>query len=506
MPPPGSPESERELAPAFVILHSVIRHCRTRMSQFDAAHLADARLASGGGVLDRALGKRVLREQSHWPVVLALAGSLVISLRAGGQGAPHGAGAKLTRSTSTKPLWTWAIIDHAHCRRAVETSVHGRSQGRRHADLRVEIALRADPLTAMMLAMVTFVALAGGRSFAPATCTATPATRGSSPYISLFVFSMSMLVSVEQLPAAVRVLGSGGPVQLPADRLLVPEARGGRGRQEGVPRQPHRRLRLCPGHLPDLDDVRLARLRRRRRSAAGVFGRRCRAARHRRRDHGDLPAAVRCGACGKSAQFPLHVWLPDAMEGPTPVSALIHAATMVTAGVYLVARCTPLFVARADGAAGRRRASAASRRCSPALIALTQIDLKRVLAYSTVSQLGYMFLALGSAARPLAALAIGRHVPPVHARVLQGPAVPRRRQRDARDGRRDRHAALQRPATVLPITHWTFLVGCLALAGVFPLAGFWSKDEILAAVYDKAAARPIPWSATSSGRCWRRRW
>ena len=101
------------------------------------------------------------------------------------------------------------------------------------------------------------------------------------------------------------------------------------------------------------------------------------------------------GACGKSAQFPLHVWLPDAMEGPTPVSALIHAATMVTAGVYMVARCTPLFAASPDGPARRRRASAAFTALLAGLIALTQSDLKRVLAYSTVSQLGYMFLALG---------------------------------------------------------------------------------------------------------------
>src|SRR4029079_17133402 len=101
-----------------------------------------------------------------------------------------------------------------------------------------------------------------------------------------------------------------------------------------------------------------------------------------------------CGAVGKSAQFPLYVWLPDAMEGPSPVSALIHAATMVTAGVYLVARCTPLFAFAPDAqlvvaCIGGFTALFA------ALMALTQPDLKKVLAYSTISQLGYMFLALG---------------------------------------------------------------------------------------------------------------
>src|SRR5205085_2276287 len=97
-----------------------------------------------------------------------------------------------------------------------------------------------------------------------------------------------------------------------------------------------------------------------------------------------------CGAVGKSAQFPLHVWLPDAMEGPTPVSALIHAATMVTAGVYLVARCMPLFVLSPTALSWVAGIGAFTALLA-ALIALTQYDLKRVMAYSTVSQLGYMF-------------------------------------------------------------------------------------------------------------------
>src|SRR5262249_48258967 len=112
-----------------------------------------------------------------------------------------------------------------------------------------------------------------------------------------------------------------------------------------------------------------------------------------------------CGAVGKSAQFPLHVWLPDAMEGPTPVSALIHAATMVTAGVYLVGRCMPLFAA-VPAALAVVAFIGAFTALLAALIALTQHDLKRVMAYSTVSQLGYMFLALGSGQGELAAFAV----------------------------------------------------------------------------------------------------
>ena len=135
------------------------------------------------------------------------------------------------------------------------------------------------------------------------------------------------------------------------------------------------------------------------------------------------------------------------MEGPTPVSALIHAATMVTAGVYLIARSTPLFVAGARGPAARSRSSAASRPCSPASIALTQNDLKRVLAYSTVSQLGYMFMALGAGVGDVAQLAVVAAMFHLftHAffKALLFLGV---RQRDARDGRRDRHAAVRRPA------------------------------------------------------------
>ena len=124
------------------------------------------------------------------------------------------------------------------------------------------------------------------------------------------------------------------------------------------------------------------------------------------------------GAMGKSAQFPLHVWLPDAMEGPTPVSALIHAATMVNAGVYLVARANPLF-AHAQEAMVVVAAIGIFTAILAASIAFTQTDIKRVLAYSTLSQLGYMFAALG----------VGRlrrgDLPPHDPRLLQGPAVPR---------------------------------------------------------------------------------
>ena len=201
--------------------------------------------------------------------------------------------------------------------------------------------------------------------------------------------------AVEQLRADLCLLGRRRRLQLPAGRLLAREALGGGGGEEGVPGQPGRRRRLR--HRPLLDVVGRAGPRpelrqrpERDRPSAGMP--------HRERSRGS-----RCccfwAATAKSAQVPLYVWLPDAMEGPTPVSALIHAATMVTAGVYLIARSTPLIVAGARRPAADRDRSAASPPCSSASIALTQTDLKRVLAYSTVSQLGYMFMAPGGGRR-----------------------------------------------------------------------------------------------------------
>lgn len=187
------------------------------------------------------------------------------------------------------------------------------------------------------------------------------------------------------------------------------------------------------------------------------------------------------GAMGKSAQFPLHVWLPDAMEGPTPVSALIHAATMVTAGVYMVARCTPLFVLAPEAQVVVSSVGALTALIS-ALIALTQYDLKRVMAYSTVSQLGYMFMALGAGALGGHAATLAVTAAMFHlfthayfkALLFLASGSVMHSMGDVIDMRRFgglRHA--------LPVTHWTFLCGAAALAGFPLLAGFWSKDEIL---------------------------
>ena len=187
--------------------------------------------------------------------------------------------------------------------------------------------------------------------------------------------------------------------------------------------------------------------------------------------------AIFIGAMGKSAQFPFHVWLPDAMAGPTPVSSLMHAATMVTAGVYLVGRMFPLF--QTDGFAVDVKAImivvGALTLFLTGLIALVQDDIKKVLAYSTLSQLGYMTAAMGAGAytaglfhlfthaffKGLLFLCAGSVIHAVHSNNMSDMGGLRKS---------------------MPWTYRTFLIGSLALAGIFPLAGFWSKDEILASI------------------------
>lgn len=184
------------------------------------------------------------------------------------------------------------------------------------------------------------------------------------------------------------------------------------------------------------------------------------------------------GACGKSAQIPLHVWLPDAMEGPTPVSALIHAATMVTAGVYLVARLGPLYERSATAMLVVAVVGAATALMA-ATVALVQTDIKRVLAYSTVSQLGYMFLACGVGAFGVAIFHLFTHAFFKALLFLGSGSVIH-----AMGGEQDmrRMGGLR---SKIPWTFWTFVVGTAAIAGVgvgpLGLAGFLSKDEILAA-------------------------
>lgn len=192
------------------------------------------------------------------------------------------------------------------------------------------------------------------------------------------------------------------------------------------------------------------------------------------------------GGAGKSAMFPLHIWLPDAMEGPTPVSALIHAATMVVAGVYLVARMFPLFVGYAPEVLHWTAYIGAFTALYAAVVACVQSDIKRVLAFSTISQIGFMIVALGVCTSPdphtgglgymasmfhlfthamfkaLLFLGAGCIIHAVHSNEMSAMGGLRR---------------------YMPVTHATFLIACLAIAGIWPLSGFFSKDEILTACF-----------------------
>ena len=184
------------------------------------------------------------------------------------------------------------------------------------------------------------------------------------------------------------------------------------------------------------------------------------------------------GATGKSAQIPLFTWLPDAMAGPTPVSALIHAATMVTAGIYMIARSNILYNL-APLTLGVIAVIGAATALLGATIAVKQNDIKKVLAYSTVSQLGYMFLALGTGAYVAAIFHVMTHAFFKALLFLGAGSVIH-----AVSGQQDIRfmGGLKRK---LPITYFTFLVGCLAIAGIPPLSGFFSKDAILLNTFDK---------------------
>ncbi len=182
------------------------------------------------------------------------------------------------------------------------------------------------------------------------------------------------------------------------------------------------------------------------------------------------------GACGKSAQIPLYVWLPDAMEGPTPVSALIHAATMVTAGVYMVARSHVIFE-RAPMALTVVAIIGTLTALFAATIGITQTDIKKVLAYSTVSQLGYMFMACGAGAFSAGIFHLMTHAFFKGLLFLAAGSVIH-----AVGGEQDMRK-MGGLKTYIPITFTTMLIATLAIAGIPPLAGFWSKDEILWKAY-----------------------
>ena len=430
-------------------------------------------LPLGAAVLIALLGatKSSLGSKAHYLTIAGIGGSFLCSLMllfnvAGDQAAID----DMIGFEQVETYWTWATVDDAL------TTDDGTF------DFAIDISLRADALTAIMLSMVTFVATL-------VAIYASGYMHGDSgywrffAYVSLFVFSMTMLVSVSNFLLLYVFWEAVGVCSY----LLIgfwyekPEASAAGMKAFLVNRVGDFGFAIAlfliwitygTLNFHDVGEVQGVLGQMRLESGAYVGG--------------GLATAI-CllllvGACGKSAQFPLHVWLPDAMEGPTPVSALIHAATMVTAGIYMVTRCMPLFVASPDALmvvslVGGFTALLAG------LIALTQNDLKRVLAYSTISQLGYMFLALGTGI--MVGVVGGMFHLFTHAffkaLLFLGAGSVMHAMGNVIDMRR--FGGLRK---VMPITCATFAIGSLALAGIVPFSGFWSKDMIVSSVHEKA--------------------
>jgi NADH-quinone oxidoreductase subunit L len=407
-------------------------------------------LPLAASIITAFLGPRFLGRHSHWPCVLAAAASCVLSVFVLAAVPERG-----QTDATIQTYYSWIQTDSLND----------------HFLFDIGFTLRADGLTAIMLVTVTFI---GGliAVYSAGYMHGDPGYPRYFAEVALFLFAMTGLVLADNFILLYTFWEGVGlcsylligfwftkPSAADAARKAFLVTRiGDVGMFIGIAL-----LWVNFGHHLDYETVF---------KKAGLV------------DPGLLTAIcllLFCGAVGKSAQFPLHVWLPDAMEGPSPVSALIHAATMVTAGVYLVARCTPLFL-QAPEAQLVVACIGGFTALLAALMAITQTDLKRVLAYSTISQLGYMFLALGSGVHTekLAAFAVTAAIFHLFthaffkALLFLSAGSVMHSMGNVIDMRR--FSGLRR---VLPTTHWTFLCGAAALAGIPLLSGFWSKDEIL---------------------------
>jgi len=400
------------------------------------------------------LGTAKLGKYAHWPVIVAFAAAAAVA--AGAMLKLSGMTGESISASSASLTWFQA------------------------GSLSVTYSIALDPLSAIMLLTVTFV----GTFIAIFSASYMHGDEGFARYFSimaLFVFAMLLLVTADNF--LVLVAGWEG-VGL-CSYLLV-------GYYHAKPAAAAAaRKAFLVTRLGDVGMILgiflLWQLGGYRTDFNGMFEH---IATHPD-THGQLTLAcllLFCGAVGKSAQMPLYVWLPDAMEGPTPVSALIHAATMVTAGVYLLARCAPLFVLAPDvqlivSVIGGSTAFLA------AFLAMAQNDLKRVLAYSTVSQLGFMFMALGTGGLIAPSLAVTAAVFHLFthaffkALLFLGSGSVMHAMGNVIDMRK--FGGLRK---VMPTTHLTFLAGSAALAGVPLLSGFWSKDQILDSILEAAAS------------------
>src|SRR3954465_913025 len=337
------------------------------------------------------------------------------------------------------------------------------------ADYRFEIGFLVDRLTALMMVVVTFVSLMV-HIYTIGYMAEDPGYKRFFSYISLFTFAMLMLVMANnfvqlffgwEAVGVVSYLLIGfwyqreSAIYANLKAFLVNRV-GDFGFILGIA--------LILAHFNTLDYFT-------------VF-----AAAPRVASGGEANLTLICillfvGAMGKSAQFPLHVWLPDSMEGPTPISALIHAATMVTAGIFMVARMSPLFEL-SETARSVVLVIGAITALSMGLVALTQFDIKRVVAFSTLSQLGYMTAALGASAYSAAIFHLMTHAffKAVLFLAAGSVIIALHHEQDMR-----RMGGLRK---YMPVTYWTLLIGSISAAGVPGFAGFFSKDLIIEAVHE----------------------
>jgi NADH-quinone oxidoreductase subunit L len=398
---------------------------------------------------------RGLRERAHWVAVPAVLGSLVLSFVAFGSvlsGGPH----DLT-------FYTWAVS----------------------GTFRASIGIHIDALTAVMLLLVTIVSSLV-HIYTIGYMRGDPGYARFFAYIGLFTFSMLMLVMASNLLQLYIFWEAVGlcsylliahwydrpPAAAAATKAFLVNRVGDFGFALGI--------FLIFYLVGSLDYATVfAELPQHADQVISIGGFGFNAATL-------IALLLFTGAVGKSAQFPLHVWLPDAMEGPTPISALIHAATMVTAGVFMIARLMPIF-ALSPVAMGVVASVGAGTALFAATIALTQNDIKRIVAYSTVSQLGYMVMACGLGASVAGIFHLLTHGAFKALLFLGCGSVIH-----ALSGEQDlrKMGGLK---SHLPVTYRTFYIGALALAGIPPLAGFFSKDEILYRAFLSGGAGVLFW-------------
>jgi NADH-quinone oxidoreductase subunit L len=387
-----------------------------------------------GAIVAGLFGKQIGRAGAHWVTILGVLVSFVCSLLV--------LASALNGVTFNGPVYTWATS----------------------GGTRLEIGFLIDNLTALMMVVVTFVSLMV-HVYTIGYMAQDPGYQRFFAYISLFTFSMLMLVMANnflqlffgwEAVGLVSYLLIGfwytreSAIYANLKAFLVNRV-GDFGFILGIA--------LVLAHFGTLDYVSVFE---KARAVPGEITLIC--------------ILLFVGAMGKSAQFPLHVWLPDSMEGPTPISALIHAATMVTAGIFMVARMSPLYEL-SETARSVVLVIGAITALSMGLVALTQFDIKRVVAFSTLSQLGYMTAALGASAYSAAIFHLMTHAFFKALLFLAAGSViiALHHEQDMR-----RMGGLKR---YMPWTYWTLLVGAISSAGIPGFAGFFSKDAIIEAVH-----------------------